>query len=89
MSKNWQDFIAGSDGTIIVNDATKKTQDFYGIFVLEDTVFAKIERDGVDIKANHITTPGTAVKAGALITTTLDTPFTAVQLTSGSVVIVL
>jgi len=43
----------------------------------------------VDIKAELITTPATAVKAGAMIRCTGARKFSAVDLTSGSVALIL
>jgi len=56
---------------------------------LEDTVFASIKIGGVDVKGEYVTTPANAVKAGAIIRPTQNQVFSGVQLTSGSVAIVL
>lgn len=85
----WEEILTASQGTLIVNDTTEKTITFDAIFVLEDTVFASIKVGGVDIKAQLITTPATAVKAGALIRCTGGRKFSAVDLTSGSVALIL
>ena len=85
----WEEILVASQGTVIVNDTTEKIVSFDAIFVLEDTVFASIKVAGVDIKAELITTPGTAVKAGAMIRCTGARKFSAVDLTSGSVAIIL
>ena len=76
-------------GTKVVNDTTELTQPFDTIVVLEDTVFASIKIDGSDVKGTYITTPATAVKAGAIIRPLTNQVFSGVQLTSGSIVIVI
>ncbi len=85
----WEEILTASQGTLIVNDTTEKTITYDAIFVLEDTVFASIKVGGVDIKAELITTPGTAVKAGAIIRPINGAKFSGVTLTSGSVCLVL
>ena len=81
--------ISGLQGTKVVNDATELTQDFDTIVTLEDTVFASIKIGGIDVKDEYVTTPATAVKAGAIIRPTQNQVFSGVQLTSGSIAIVL
>lgn len=85
----WEELLVASQGTVIVNDTTEKTISYDAIFVLEDTVFNSIKVGGVDIKADLITTPATAVKAGAMIRCTGARKFSAVDLTSGSVALIL
>lgn len=85
----WEELLVASQGTVIVNDTNEKTITFDAIFVLEDTVFNSIKVAGVDIKAELITTPATAVKAGAMIRCTGARKFSAVDLTSGSVALIL
>jgi hypothetical protein len=85
----WEELLVASQGTIIVNDTNEKTITYDAIFVLEDTVFNSIKVGGVDIKAQLITTPATAVKAGAMIRCTGARKFSAVDLTSGSVALIL
>jgi hypothetical protein len=81
--------ISGLQGTKVVNDATELTQDFDTIVTLEDTVFTSIKIGGVDVKDEYVTTPANAVKAGAIIRPTQNQVFSGVQLTSGSIAIVL
>ncbi len=82
-------------GTFVVNDTTEVVMNAAAIYVLEDTVFSRIEVDGdtaTDVKADYIQTVGSAVKAGALlrpIAEEADTRFSAVTLTSGSVVLII
>jgi hypothetical protein len=82
------DRLVATKGTKLVNDTTEVTATIAGIFVLEDTVFNAIKVAGSDVKATYITTPATAVKAGALITGQ-GVLFSGVDLTSGSVNLIL
>lgn len=84
-----EEIISGLQGTKVVNDTTELTQNFDTIVTLEDTVFTSIKIEGIDVKGEYITTPATAVKAGAIIRPTQNQVFSGVQLTSGSVAIVL
>ena len=82
------DRLVATKGTKLVNDTTEVTTTIAGIFVMEDTVFTSIKVSGTDAKATYITTPSTAVKAGALITGQ-GVLFSGVKLTSGSVNLIL
>ena len=84
-----EEITAALQGTKIVNDTDELTQDFDTIVVLEDTVFSSIKIGGSDVKSTYITTPATAVKAGAIIRPLTNQVFSGVQLTSGSIVIVI
>jgi hypothetical protein len=81
--------ISANQGTFIVNDTTEKTISHDAIVVLEDTVFNSIKIGGVDVKSSYISTTGTAVKAGAIIRPINAQKFSAVDLVSGSVCLVL
>ena len=80
--------LVASKGVYICNDTTAVTKVIAGILVLEDTVFSAIRVSGTDVKASYISTPATAVKAGAFITG-LGVLFSGVTLTSGSVALVI
>jgi hypothetical protein len=83
---NWNEILLAKKGSVVVNDATEYVATIYRIICLEDTIFASIKVAGVDAKSSYITTPATAVKAGAIITPLdCNKPFSAVDLTSGSV----
>ena len=82
------EILAAAQGSFIVNDTTEETRSFDGILVLEDTVFTSIKQGGVDIKSDLISTVGNTVKAGAFIRSA-NGAFSGVQLTSGSVILVL
>jgi hypothetical protein len=85
----WEEVLVASQGTIVVNDTNEKTVTHDAIFVLEDTVFNSIKVAGVDIKADLISTPATAVKAGAMLRASGARKFSGVDLVSGSVVLIL
>ena len=77
-------------GVIIVNDGTAVVRQFHAVYVLEDTVFATLDDSRGNSVGDYITTAATAVKAGAMITPfDRNNPFSEVELTSGSVAIVL
>jgi hypothetical protein len=52
-------------------------------------VFTSIKIGGVDVKDEYISTPATAIKAGAIIRPYDAQKFSGVQLTSGSVALVI
>ena len=81
--------LVANNGTFILNNTTEYTGSIDAIVVLEDTVFNAVKIAGVDVKSSYIGTPATAVKAGAILTPTADQKFSGVDLTSGSVALVL
>lgn len=81
------DKLVANKGVYIVNDTTEVTTAIDGILVLEDTVFNAIKVAGTDVKSSYISTPATAIKAGAYITGA-GVKFSGIQLTSGSVALV-
>ena len=83
------EILIAKKGTFVLNNTTEKTVTINAIVVLEDTIFNLIKIAGVDVKASYIGTPGTAVKAGAIIRPTNAQQFSGVKLTSGSVILVL
>ena len=83
------DKLVANKGVYIVNDATEVTIAIDGIFVLEDTVFNAIKVAGADVKASYISTPATAVKAGAYIRPLNGVQFSGVDLVSGSVALII
>lgn len=80
------------NGVVIINDTAENTTHADSYYVAEDTVIARIEVNGddtTDVLASYITTPATGVKAGVLITPQRGDYFSAITLTSGSVVAIL
>jgi len=87
---NYNDILTARAGSKVINDTTEYEGTIYRIQVLEDTVFASLKVAGVDVKSTYVSTPATAVKAGAVITPVdINKPFSAVDLTSGSICITL
>ena len=82
------EIMSARQGTFIVNNTTEKTVNHDSIVVLEVTIFTSIKIGGSDVKASYIADVAGIVKAGAIIRPT-DGQFSGVQLTSGSVALVL
>jgi hypothetical protein len=89
MATNLMGELVANNGTFILNNTDEYTASIDAIVVLEDTVFNAVKIAGVDVKSSYIATPATAVKAGAILTPTADQKFSGVDLTSGSVALVL
>ena len=88
----YSDLISGAKGTYVVNNATEFTAPAMAYYVAEDTVINTLKVSGSDVEANYIAATGTALKAGTLIVPRADlghTLFSAIDLTSGSVVALL
>jgi len=81
--------MSACQGTFIVNDTREKTVSFDLLVCTEDTVISSLKFDGVDVKSDYIAAPGTALKAGTLIRAFDGQKFSGVQLTSGSITLVL
>ena len=83
------DKLVANKGVYICNDTTEVTNTIDGIFVLEDTVFSTLKVGGVDALSSYVSTPATAVKAGAYITALDGVKFSGVTLTSGSIALII
>lgn len=81
--------LAAMQGTYVINDTAAWTGKCDAVYCLEDTVFNVLTDSEGLVKGDYISTPATAVKAGALIRPVGDATFTNVDLTSGSVALVL
>jgi hypothetical protein len=87
--------ISGGAGSFVLNDTSEFTGNFDAIVVLEDTIISSIKIEDVDVTSEYIANASTAVKLGAIIRpknpNSFEVPnkFSSVQLSSGSVVIVL
>jgi len=80
------------NGVVVINDTDEKVLNADSYYIAEDTVIARLEVNGddaTDVLASYITTPATGVKAGVLITPQKGDYFSAITLTSGSVVAIL
>jgi hypothetical protein len=96
MPNSYSEILTGRGGTYILNDTSSYTGTVYMISVLEDTIFDTLEVTDptgtvvTDVLSSQIADPLTAVKAGAIITPlSIGSPFSKIELTSGSVVLVL
>jgi hypothetical protein len=89
MATNLMGELVANRGTFIVNNTVEKTANIDAIVVLEDTVFNAVKIAGIDVKSSYIAATGTAIKAGAILTPQGTAVFSGVQLTSGSVALVL
>lgn len=83
------EILVANQGTLIVNDTNEAVVNHDAIFVLEDTIFNTIKIAGIDVKSQLIKNPAIAVKAGAMIRATGGRSFSAVDLVSGSVILIL
>ena len=83
------EIMTAGQGTYVVNNTDEIVISHDAILTLEDTVFTSISVGGSDVKADYIAATGTAVKAGAFIRPQNGAKFSAVQLASGSVILVL
>ena len=81
--------LAAMQGSYIINDTTAWTGTCDAVYVLEDTVFNVLTDSEGLVKGDYVSTPATAVKAGALIRPLDDAQFTAITLTSGSIALIL
>ena len=84
--------LIAQNGTIVINDAVEKVVNADSYYIAEDTVIARIEVNGdtaTDMLSSYVSTPANAVKGGVLITPQRGDYFSAITLTSGSVVAIL
>ena len=86
---NSQSVLSAAQGTFILNTTDAVTESHDAIVVLEDTVFASISIGESDVTSKYIKDSSIAVKAGAIIRPLNGAKFSEVQLTSGSVILVL
>lgn len=95
MANSYSEILTGRGGTVILNDTSSYQGRVYAIAVLEDTLFDTLETIDVNgiitnVLPNQIADPLVAVKAGALLTPRdINQPFYNIELTSGSVTLVL
>ena len=74
--------------TMVLNDTNLIQGIFESIVVLEDTVFNSILVNNGEVLPSLVSTPATAVKAGAILSWGQGQYFNTVRLTSGSVLLV-
>ena len=92
-SRNGSDSVltAAKGSYILNNTSTYSANNVKAIVVLQDTVFSSFKHEGNagNVLSTYVAAPATAVKAGAIITPLENKKFTNIQLTSGSVALVL
>jgi hypothetical protein len=81
--------MALQNGTYVLNNTTEYTNDIDAIYVSEDSVFASIKVEDRDDKSVYLSDATLPVKAGVIIAPFRGVKFSAVQLVSGSVVVIL
>jgi hypothetical protein len=86
---NSQSVLSAAQGTFILNTTDRVSMSCDAIVALEDTIFTSIMIGESDITTRYIYDPSIAVKAGAIIRPLNGAKFTQLELTSGSVILVL
>jgi hypothetical protein len=95
MPNSYGEILTARGGSFVLNNTDEYTGIVYAISVLQDTIFATLETtdsNGIDadVLNDHFSDASLAIKAGALITPMdIAKPFSKIELTSGSVVLVL
>jgi hypothetical protein len=96
MPNSYSEILTARGGSYILNNTNSYTGTVYLISVLEDTIFDTLEVTDptgtvvTPVLSLQIADPSLAVKAGAIITPlSIGSPFSKVELASGSVVLVL
>lgn len=95
MPNTYGEILTARGGSYVLNNTSEYNGLFYAIAVLQDTVFSVLETtdsNGIDANVlnDHFADATLAIKAGAMITPMdIAKPFSKIQLTSGSVVLVL
>ncbi|CAB4162398.1 hypothetical protein UFOVP775_35 [uncultured Caudovirales phage] len=86
---NSQSVLSAAQGTFILNTTDRVAMSCDAIVALEDTIFASIQIGESDVTYSYIQDPSVAVKAGAILRPLNGAKFTQLELTSGSVILVL
>lgn len=86
---NSQSVLSAAQGTFIVNTNDPVTKSCDAIVALEDSLIGSILIGELDVTDDYIQDRYTAIKAGAIIRPLNGAKFSEVQLTSGSVILVL
>lgn len=83
--------LVAANGVFIVNDANLYSSNFQALLVLEDTIISSLKHtgDATEQVNEYIANSAIALKAGAIITPIQLNTFGSIQLTSGSVQVIL
>lgn len=86
-----EEFLASQWGTFLVTGTSEKTIKFEGFYVMEDAVLADLEDEAdTDVRTDYLTSATDTIKAGTIVRKTADIDyFSAITLTSGSVMLIL
>lgn len=86
---NSQSVLSAAQGTFIVNSTDRISISCDAIVTLEDTVIGSLSIGEEDVTTDYIYEPTRAVKAGAILRPKNGAKFSQIELTSGSVILVL
>jgi hypothetical protein len=78
--------MALQNGTMVINDTTEVVLNFDAFYIAEDSVISSLKIDGNEVLSDYVTTPATAIKGGVIIAPQRRQMFSAITLSSGSVV---
>ena len=88
--RTWNEILSAAAGTVVLNDTSAYTGNIAAVYVIGDAVFTTLTDAKGNDKADYITKPATAVKAGAMLTPfDKQNAFTSITLASGSVILIL
>lgn len=88
--RTWNEILSAAAGTVVLNDTTEYIGNVAAVHVIGDAVFTTLTDAKGNDKADYISAPSSAVKAGAMLTPfDKQNAFSTVKLASGSVVLVL
>lgn len=86
---NSQSVLSAAQGTFILNTTDRISISCDAIVPLEETIFGAISIGEEDVTHQYIQDKSIAVKAGAIIRPLNGAKFSQIELTSGSVILVL
>lgn len=95
MPNSYGEILTARGGSYVLNNVSTYNGIIYAISVLQDTIFLTLETTDsngtvTNVLNDHFADASLAIKAGALITPmSIGSPFSKIELTSGSVVLVL
>jgi hypothetical protein len=88
--RTWNEILSAAAGTIVLNDTSTYTGNIAAIYVVRDCIFTTLDDAKGNDSADYITDPATPVSAGAMLTPfDKQNPFVTIELSEGSVVLVL
>jgi len=88
--RTWNEILSAAAGTIVLNDTSTYTGNVAAIYVVRDALFTTLTDAKGNDKDDYITDSSVDVSTGAMLTPfDKQNAFTTIELTSGSVVLVL